>query len=518
MKKLSILLLLTCISGGINILLAQQSLEDGYQVFKYPNGSISSEGTIRDGKPDGYWKSYYVTGVLKSEGARRNFMLDSIWVFYTQTGDTLEKINYLFGKKSGYYYKYKRDNNYGVYIYSRELFAGDKREGNAIIYFPGGNVKQTLPYSNGKKQGLSREYDSEGNIITLYEYNNDFLVSRERINRTDNKGLKQGDWKEFHDNGTLKKEMNYRNDLLHGYYKEYNERGIMVLAMLYDMGQLVEESVEDDPDIEIKNRYDSEGRLIYSGPYRKEIPVGIHREYNKDGEITASRVYNDEGVVVSEGIIDEEGNKSGKWINFYPDGNIMEEGSYQDNRKTGTWNYYSRSGKIIQKGSFRNGRNDGRWYWYYDDGNILREEDYYQGRRDGEFIEYSKTGEIISRGQYTDNEKNGEWIYTVGDYREEGNYIIGLRDGVWKYFDNEGNLTFKGNYLQGNPEGYHRYYWENGKIKEEQYYRSGIRQRSWKKYDIEGLLVMTITYKDDVEKRINGVKVGLPESDVKLIK
>jgi uncharacterized protein len=40
---------------------------DGYQVFKYPNGTISSEGLMRDGKPDGFWKSYYVTGVKKSK-------------------------------------------------------------------------------------------------------------------------------------------------------------------------------------------------------------------------------------------------------------------------------------------------------------------------------------------------------------------------------------------------------------------------------------------------------------------
>ena len=32
-----------------------------------------------------------------------------------------------------------------------------------------------------KKEGLSKEFDKDGNIITLLEYRNDFLVSRERI-------------------------------------------------------------------------------------------------------------------------------------------------------------------------------------------------------------------------------------------------------------------------------------------------------------------------------------------------
>src|SRR5690606_27684292 len=93
------------------LLTAQQNvqLQDGYQQFRYPNGNISSEGYIRNGKPDGYWKSYYVTGVLKSEGRRTSFLLDSLWVFYDQAGDTTEKISYLLGKRNGYSLKYKKD-------------------------------------------------------------------------------------------------------------------------------------------------------------------------------------------------------------------------------------------------------------------------------------------------------------------------------------------------------------------------------------------------------------------------
>ena len=29
--------------------------QDGYQIFRYPNGTISSEGKFRNGKPDGFW-------------------------------------------------------------------------------------------------------------------------------------------------------------------------------------------------------------------------------------------------------------------------------------------------------------------------------------------------------------------------------------------------------------------------------------------------------------------------------
>lgn len=388
----------------------------------------------------------------------------------------------------------------------------------AYFYFPDGRIKQTLAYNEGKKEGLSKEFDKEGNVITIMEYNNDYLISRERINHVDAQGLKQGVWKDFYAAGNIKTEKNYRDDLLHGYFKEYDNRGVLVMTMLYDNGSIVKSEVEDQSDIEIENRYDENNRLIYSGPLRNGLPVGVHREYGNDGKVTNAYVYNDNGLLVSEGIVDEAGRFNGRWKDLYPDGKIQAEGQYADNRRTGLWKFYNSDGKLEQTGSYNNGRPDGLWKWYYESGAMLREEEYFQGQRDGDYTEYLPDGKIIAQGVYTDGEKNGPWKYDSGDNTEEGKYLVGLRDGLWKSFYPDGTLRFKGNYIQGNPDGILTYYHENGRVREEQFYRTGIRQRTWKKYDEEGMQVMMITYKDDVEISINGVRINLPERDVKLIK
>ena len=517
MKRFIILL---CVVLICKISSAQENgtLKDGYQVFKYPNGSVSSEGLIKNGKPEGFWKSFYVTGIKKSEGKRTSFLLDSIWVFYDQAGDTTEKINYLYGKKNGWYFKYKKDPSKGLYIWSKELFAADIKEGTAFIYFPDGKIQQTFIYNTGKKEGLSKEYDREGKIITLLEYNNDFLVSRERINRMDNNGLKQGDWKEFYPNGGIKSEKTFKDDLMHGYYKEYDIRGKLVLTMLYENGAIVKSRVEDEPDIEIVNKHDQDGKLIYSGPYRNKIPVGVHREYGKDGKVTNAFIYNDNGLLLSEGLVDEAGKYNGKWKDLYSNGKVQAEGHYTDSRRTGQWKFYNTSEKIEQTGSYNNGRPDGLWNWYYETGAILREEEYFQGQRDGASKEYSITGDILAQGQYSDGERNGEWKVKSGDITEEGKYITGLKDGVWKSFYSNGKLKFKGNFVQGNPDGQQIYYFENGKPKEEQYFQMGIRQKTWKKFSEDGTPFLVISYKDDVEISINGVRIKLPEGDTRLIK
>jgi antitoxin component YwqK of YwqJK toxin-antitoxin module len=517
MKRIVILIffIITC---KISSSQESENLKDGYQIFKYPNGAVSSEGLIKNGKPEGFWKSYYVTGIKKSEGKRTNFLLDSIWLFYDQAGDTTEKINWLYGKKNGWYYKYNKDPSHGVYIWSKELFAADRKEGTAFNYYPDGKVLQTFTYNAGKKEGLSKEYDKDGNLITLLEYTNDFLVSRDRINRTDKNGLKQGDWKEFYQNGRIKTEKSYKDDLVHGYYKEYDIHGKLVLTMLYENGAIVKSRVEDEPDIEIVNKHDEDGKLIYSGPFRNKIPVGVHREYGKDGKVTNAFIYNDNGLLLSEGIVDEAGNRNGKWKDLFSDGKVQAEGQFTDNRRTGQWKFYNISEKVEQTGSYNNNRPDGLWNWYYDSGALRKEEEYFQGQRDGRSTEYSESGDIIAQGQYSDGEKNGPWKYKTGDITEEGKYITGLKDGLWKTSYINGKLKFKGNFVQGNPDGQQTFYYENGKIKEEQYFQMGIRQKTWKKFTEDGTTFLVISYKDDVEVSINGVRIKLPESETKLIK
>ena len=72
-----------------------------YQTYSYPNGQISSEGTLRDGRPDGLWKTYYESGQLKSVGKRKDFLLDSTWVFFSESGDTTLMVNYKKDLKNG---------------------------------------------------------------------------------------------------------------------------------------------------------------------------------------------------------------------------------------------------------------------------------------------------------------------------------------------------------------------------------------------------------------------------------
>jgi antitoxin component YwqK of YwqJK toxin-antitoxin module len=174
----------------------------------------------------------------------------------------------------------------------------------------------------------------------------------------------------------------------------------------------------------------------------------------------------------------------------------------------GKWNFYHVNGKIEQIGEFdKQGRPVGKWLWYYPSGNLLREEHYIGGKADGMMSEYSETGDLIAEGDYIDGEEEGQWKYNIGNFKEEGGYSYGLRHGLWKHYYNDGTLMFQGEFINGKPHGKHTVFWDNEKIKDETTYEMGIKQGNSYSYNYSGELILVITYQDGAEVSYDGIKV-----------
>ncbi|MCF8218028.1 MAG: hypothetical protein K9J21_03480 [Bacteroidales bacterium] len=494
---------------SVNLLQSQvDTTHPDYKKLYYGNGNVSSEGIMIDGEPNGYWKTYYKDGTLKSEGNRKNFKLDSTWKFYDQQGNLSMIINYEQGLKNGLRVTYSEDE------IKTEHFKDGVKDGWSKVFFPDSTLKREVKYVDGKKDGFEKEYDREGNIVTLKKYDQGFLVSREFINRRDKQGRKQGPWKTFYNNGNLKTSVTYLNGKKNGIYKKYNKNGGLVEIKKYKNGKEITDD-EQVADYEIKRNYYNNGQVKTKATYLNDKMDGVRREYDKEGNITKSYVMDQGRVEEKGGIVDKSGLKQGKWEEYYESGQIKAKGKYKDGVKVGEWVYYFENGQIEQRGKYNeNGKAEGLWRWYYPDGQLRKQEYLDNGVPDGMYKEYTYEGELWAKGKYVDGNKEGPWLVSHRGYKEVGKYQNDVRQGEWKHYKN-GELVYEGRFEDGLPDGRHVSYWQNGNKKKEGVYNMGEKNGEWKHYTRDGQLFLVITYKFGKEVEYDNKKIEVSEEQQK---
>lgn len=473
---------------------------EGHNIFYHPNGAKASEGLIRNGKPDGYWKTYNDKGILISEGNRVNYELDSIWTFYNDEGKTVLQITYKNGKKEGIRRTYREDEIVD------ENFSNDIKQGLTISYFPDGKVKRTVNFNNGLEDGIAREFSPDGTVIVLVEYRKGFIIDRENINRKDKNGLRQGRWKYFYDDGKIKTEGIFRDDKRNGYFKEYDDKGMLVDIAKY-INDVRQEEVPELAKLDVKTDYYPNGKVKTVASYKVNVPEGIRRDYDTTGRVISAYTYS-KGKIISEGIIDDEGVKDGPWKEYYEDGQLRSEGLYNLGKRVGRWKFYHQNGSIEQEGNYNTqGNPEGAWKWYYDNALVQREESFRNGQSDGLYTEFDEKGAVVVQGEYIDGLEEGLWKYQYGDTREEGLYRSGKRNGEWKTFYDNGEISFIGSFIDDNPNGHQIWFWPNGKKKDEGDYLMGMKTGDWVQYDQDGVVFLVINYQNGIEKKYDGIKI-----------
>ncbi len=491
---------------GLPLSTIAQQTKEGYNKLYYPNGKLSSEGTIIDNKPDGYWKNYYENGKIKSEGNRKDFKLDSLWKFYTEKGLLYLIYTYNEGKKNGYKYTYKpqlNDSSKGM-ISSKENYVNDTLEGNAYLYSDG-RLHQLIFYKDGLAEGKSLQFNKDSLIMSIIIYKGGFIKKVTKINQVNTEGHREGLWQTFYDNGTVKWEGTYVDGQRDGYFKTYNEKGDLLTVEKY-INDVLQQDAPELAKLDIKTMYYSNGVVQSSGPYKNDVPFGMHRVYDEHGKPEKADIY-DSGKVVATGPIDAADQQEGDWKEFYENGELKAKGKYESGVKVGEWEYYFPDGKKFEIGKYdKKGKQTGKWLWYFNNGSLRRESNFLKGQEDGDFVEYNDSEKVITKGEYSDGMKEGRWVYQLDNYKSFGKYSDDMKDSVWtEYYVDNGKIRFTGKYSQDRPDGTHIWYYPDGKKEWEGQYNLGLKEDHWKYYMPDGSLYLTITYRDDVEVKYDAV-------------
>ena len=485
-----------------------------YNKFYFDSGIVSSEGTLKNGKPEGFWKNYFPSGQLKSEGNRKDHLLDGSWKFYTEEGIVKEEIEYKSGKRNGVTKTFSKEG----FLESSMPYLEDIKTGIGFIYYTNGSVRSEIPFTDGKENGKAYWFNLQGDIVAIKYYKNGILSKQENINKTDSDGQRQGDWKELDKDRNIISEGKYRNGEKDGYWKDYSKNGELLETSKFDEGLLVKDA-EELSNLDVKVRYYSEGEvegnLKFRGTFREGLKHGTHLWFAENGDVDSAKVYRNDRLI-SEGNMDRGGLKQDDWlIYYYPEGELKAKGKYTGGYKTGLWVYYFKTGQEEQKGKYdRKGRPEGQWKWFYENSQLLREETFRNGVENGWLIECSDSGDVITKGEYIDGKEEGEWLYEIGDHREVGKYEYGAMMGEWIHtYLSTDKTKFEGEYFDDLPNEKHVWYYENGQKMLEGEYVSGVKDGEWRRYNEDGTVLISIEYNYGVEVKVDGVKMKESSED-----
>ena len=133
-------------------------------------------------------------------------------------------------------------------------------------------------------------------------------------------------------------------------------------------------------------------------------------------------------------------------------------------------------GALQEEGLFRNGLKEGTWIIYHPDGVFpAKVITYAEGMYNGLYMEFNERGQLTLRASYKNNILDGPWgKYRFGRAEAEAAYKNGKLDGRSREYDDQsGKLIKEVNYKDGKQHGMFRFFNEAGQVTLEYEYKDG---------------------------------------------
>lgn len=347
------------------------------------------------------------------------------------------------------------------------------REGHWTTYYKGTNqILSEGENKNNKKEGEWKFYDQNGNLTKISTYKEGQLDGPEygyfagtkiiRFEGQNKEGKKTGLWKYYSDKD--------HQCISQGNYVDNMKEG---------------EWVECNQEEKSKKWY-----ISFKGSYHKDLKDGPAEEYYPDGKLLSKGKYRADLKCKENPPPEGEqmcAKRIEKWVFYFPNENIMEEGSYDPNtgKRTGIWKEYYATGQLRGQGN-RNHTKIGLWTFYNKEGQIIGQYEFKGNDFMASYCIEFKDNKKIEEGSCTakmikyevENDhlkitggmKQGMWkgYHPNGKLAWEGELLMGKRHGHWKIYDETGRLIGEGDYNMDKKTGFWNE-WENGKLVKREY-------------------------------------------------
>ncbi|GEM_PF-2483824 len=324
--------------------------------------------------------------------------------------------------------------------------------------------------------GYYKQFDEKGIIYQEGYYKN---------------GLKNGTFKYYQcAPGVISRIINYKNDVKDGVDEDYfcitDENGKQIskkrLTVTYSNGKWIKETLYyKNGNIEHLLQMNGISNIYYENGQKKEEFTSINDVYN--GLYTT---WYENGKIKITGNYSNgngkysSGKKIGKWLEYYENGNLKSEkilGYNNDieNSDLSFGKYYSENGKLIYEKDSLGGN---RYIVItYDTAisKIISEINYLFVKKTTGTYDYN----------YYKNGKETEY-YLNGNKKSETNYLEGYKIGDYREWYESANIKCEGQYFNNYFGGKWIYYYANGNKEIEMMYSNGMKQGQQVNYYTNG--------------------------------
>jgi len=320
-------------------------------------------------------------------------------------------------------------------------YRNDTKNLTLLYYHNNGKTRKKVQYKNGVKDGETIVYANDGTILLKGIYSNGKPESGsfERVRRNDDYEYNSSDEE------TESKPLETTEDV-----------------MVSPPPPVVVHTVEvEPPSIETA---ESAGNLSNNKKNRKTVSEKIFWANSK--QLAQETVY-EMGSYDFKVVSRKDYDKSGKLIQSLNEAQFKQYGN--DIENGAEYEYYLQNNFAISIKSVSNfikGEKSGKEIMYFSNGNISSETNYKNGLKEGEEMMFSENGAVKNKRIYKEDESfGGNFEERVGDVFINLNYINGLKDGEAVAKNGQGEVVAKGIYKKGKPF--------NGTFIEEKEDRSG---------------------------------------------
>ncbi len=181
-----------------------------------------------------------------------------------------------------------------------------------------GQLVEVGKFSNGKKEGVFRNYNTKNTVSTVQEFSND---------------LPDGIFLKFGDNGALELEESYSKGLLDGRRVQYRFGGIRKSVEYFKNGKL-----------------DGNKIVFYESGFKQE-----DANY-KDGLRESVTTWYNQSEIPTIQYTYRAGMMNGPAKTFFYNSNVQTEGMYLNDQEDGEWKHYDEKGNFIKSVFYKNGK------------------------------------------------------------------------------------------------------------------------------------------------------------------